>query len=336
MSLDLSTLPPPEVVEPVAFESLLAERKARFIALAYQVSAEFGAEAEALMQLESEPAVKLLEEASYDEILLRQRINEAALGVLLATARGANLEHLAAFYGVQRLITHPGNPDAIPPIDPTWETDDALRARAQMAPEGFSTAGPAGAYRFHALSADGEVLDVAIDSPRFTTLVLSPEQAALLPPGTLALTCTYSAGLANPRPGMVRVTVLSRLSGIPSPELIATVATALTAEDVRPLTDEVIVTPATLIDYVVDASLTTYPGPSAQAVLAAAQQALRDYVASCYRLGYDITLSGIYAALHRPGVQRVNLVSPAADIICDTHQAPRCTAINLTLAGTDV
>jgi phage-related baseplate assembly protein len=48
---------------------------------------------------------------------------------MLAYATGANLEHLAALYGVERLVTDPGSPTAVPPVAPTMETDAALRAR---------------------------------------------------------------------------------------------------------------------------------------------------------------------------------------------------------------
>lgn len=329
MTIDLAAISAPEIIEPLSFEAILAARKARFIELAPDMAP--------VMDLESEPAVKLLEEASYDELLLRDRINLAAQAVMLAYATGNALEHLAALYGVTRLVTDPGNPDAIPPLLPTLETDTALRARVQMAPEGFSTAGPAGAYRFHALSASGQVLDAAVDSPRFASLALSPEQLAILPADTIALTCTYAAGLPSPRPGMVRVSVLSSVAnGTPSAELLSAVEAALNAEDIRPLTDEVVVTAPEIIEYVLEATLTTYPGPSAQAVLDAAQAAATRYTTETHRLGYDVTLSGLYAALHQPGVQRVNLIQPAANVVCDLHQASYCTAITLTLAGTDV
>jgi len=42
------------------------------------------------------------------------------------------------------------------------ETDDHLRARIQQAPNRFSVAGPTGAYRFWALSADPSIIDVSI------------------------------------------------------------------------------------------------------------------------------------------------------------------------------
>ena len=45
------------------------------------------------------------------------------------------------------------------------ESDTALRYRIQLSLEGYSTAGPVGAYVFHGLSADGRVKDISADSP---------------------------------------------------------------------------------------------------------------------------------------------------------------------------
>lgn len=46
------------------------------------------------------------------------------------------------------------------------ESDDVLRARAQLAPNRFTTAGPADAYRFHAMGVDPAITDVSVDSDR--------------------------------------------------------------------------------------------------------------------------------------------------------------------------
>ncbi len=43
------------------------------------------------LELESEPATKLLQENAYRELLLRQRINEAAQAVMVAYAMGGDL-----------------------------------------------------------------------------------------------------------------------------------------------------------------------------------------------------------------------------------------------------
>lgn len=146
-SINLASLPAPNVVEELDFETLLAERKSRLLEL---TPADERDELAATFELESEPLVKLLEENAYRELVLRQRINDAARAVMVATAGGADLENLSALLGVEKL---------------TNETDDELRARTVMALEGYPTAGSVGAYKFHALSAHPDVKDVNITSP---------------------------------------------------------------------------------------------------------------------------------------------------------------------------
>lgn len=302
MPIDLSALPPPDIVEELDYETLLAERTRLFLA---SVPAEKRAEMAATLALESEPITILLQENAYLQMVILQRINDAVRAVLLASADGTNLDHLAALLDVQRLQTDPGNPEAQPPVPPTYESDAALRARVQIAPEGFGAAGPSGAYRYHALSASGDIADI---------------------------------GITSPAPGRVMVTVLANDGdGTPSAELLETVSTALTAEDVRPLTDDVVVVAARIVPYTIAAQLVLYPGPAAVPVLAAARAAAEEHARQMHRIGHDITLSAVYAALHIQGVQRVALASPAEDIVCASAEAPYCTGIEITLAGvTDV
>ena len=281
MSIDLSLLPAPEAIETLSFEAILAEMKSDFVAR--------WPDAAGTIDLESDPAIKLLEVAAYRELVLRARINDAARAVMLAHAGGADLEHLAALLGVARL---------------TEESDARLRFRTQLALEGFSTAGPEGAYVFHALSTSAEVADVHVDSPS---------------------------------PGEVRVTILAAAGdGTASPELIAAVEATLTAEDVRPLTDHVTVASAEIVPYVIAAVIHCYPGPSSEPVFAAAQAKLTAYIAEQRRLGRDITLSGIYAALHQPGVQRIDLTWPTASVVIGPRQAGHCAGLDITLGATDV
>ena len=290
-AVDLSQLAAPDVVETLDYEAILAamvtdlqSRDPAFTAL-----------------VESDPAFKILEVAAYRETLIRQRVNDGAKAVMLAYAGGADLDQIAANYNVERLILDPGDPDAIPPVEPTLESDTALRRRVQLSFEGFSTAGPVGAYVFHALGADPDVLDVSV---------------------------------ASPNPGDVVVSVLSRQGdGTASAGLISAVDAVLSSDTVRPLTDNVTVQSATIVNYSVTAVLTVLPGPDGSVVLAQAQAALDAYIAETQRLGRDVTRSGIFAALHQPGVQNVSLTAPAADIVIDADEASFCTATNVTLGG---
>ncbi|MCF7694669.1 baseplate assembly protein, partial [Mycetohabitans sp. B2] len=60
--IDLSQLPAPDVIEPLDYETLFAQRKAQLIAL-YPLEEQ--ADIAATLALESEPMVKLLQESAY-------------------------------------------------------------------------------------------------------------------------------------------------------------------------------------------------------------------------------------------------------------------------------
>ncbi|MCX2525491.1 baseplate J/gp47 family protein [Larsenimonas rhizosphaerae] len=298
--IDLSQLPAPNVVEVIDFEAILAERKARLVALYPE---DQRADIATRLALESEPLNKLLQENAYREVVLRQRINEAARATMLAFANDADLDQQAANVNVERLMISPGDPDAVPPVPPTYESNTRLRLRAQRAFEGLSVAGPTGAYVFHALSADGRVAD---------------------------------ATAVSPSPCVAVVTVLSQLgTGEASGELLDIVYTALSAEDVRPVGDRLTVQSATIVDYAIDATLYLYPGPEQEPILATSRARADAYVAEQRRLGRDIRLSAVYAALHVEGVQRVELQSPTTDVVLDDSQASHCTGITLTLGGSN-
>jgi len=220
---------------------------------------------------------------------------------MLAYAMGTDLDQIAANYNIARLLVTPGDPNAIPPTFDVYEDDESLRRRVQLSFEGFSVAGPIGAYIFHTLGAHGQVKD---------------------------------ASVSRPIPGTVAVAVLSRLGdGTPATEVLDAVTATLNAEDVRPLNDTVSVVAATIVPYTIEATLTFYPGPDSAVVLEQAQKAIEAYAASMHRLGLDITLSGIYAALHQEGVQNVELTSPTAEIAIDWNEAAYCTAIEILTGG---
>ena len=132
-AINLDRLPPPIIIEQPDFESIFAARKARLIELAPHLAPA--------LELESEPLVKLLQEDSYRELILRAAVQDAGAGNLLAFAAGAVLDHLAAFYGVARQVIQEADASVSPPVEELLEDDARLRSRVQLAPEGFTTAG---------------------------------------------------------------------------------------------------------------------------------------------------------------------------------------------------
>ena len=298
--VDLSKLDAPKVLEELDFEQFLAERKSAFIALFPQEERDFW---QARLALESEPITKLLQEVVYLQLLERARINQAAQATMLAYATGSDLDVIAANFNVQRQVIQAEDNSVTPKIPAILEDDSALRLRTQLAFEGLSVAGPRSAYVFHALSAHPDVADVSVVSPQ---------------------------------PAYVTVTILSRSGqGTASDTVLNKVREKLNDENIRPIGDRVTVQSAVIQSYEIRAKLHLYRGPEYEPIKAAALKKLTAYTEEKHRLGRDISLSGIYAALHLEGVQRVELISPTADIVLPSSKSAYCTAINLEIVTSD-
>lgn len=298
--VDLSKLDAPKVLEDLDFESLLADRKTEFIALFPQDERAFW---QVRLSLESEPITKLLQEVVYLQLMERNRINNAAKATMLAYASGSDLDVIAANYNVKRQVIQEANNNVTPKIPEILEDDTSLRLRTQLAFEGISVAGPRSAYIFHALSAHPDVADVSVVSPQ---------------------------------PANVTVTILSRNGqGEADESLLNVVRAKLNDDDIRPIGDRVIVQSAVIQSYEIRAKLHLYRGPEYEPIKAAALKKLTAYTKEKHRLGRDISLSGIYAALHLEGVQRVELISPTADIVLPSSKSAYCTAINLEIVTSD-
>ncbi|CAM8114899.1 TPA: baseplate J/gp47 family protein [Salmonella enterica] len=252
--------------------------------------------------VESDPTYKQGEVTAFQLTLAFQRVNDAVRAVFLASAQKADLDQIGAAFNVGRMVIVPANPDAVPPTDAVMEEDEAFRERIQLSWSQLNTAGARNAYRFHARSADEDVLDAD---------AYGPEE--------------------HGRAGEVDVYVLSREgNGTASEALLDAVSARLNADEIRPLTDFVTVKSAIINDYTVTAELEIPDGPDAGEVLENAKNTLMSYTRLANRINGMVPLSAIYAALQQTGVARVILSSPRADIEPATGTAPRCAAVNVT------
>ncbi|WP_312817763.1 baseplate J/gp47 family protein [Atlantibacter subterraneus] len=297
-AVDLSSLPAPQIIDVPDFETLLTARKARLVSL---YPAELKEAVARALELESEPQLKILQENCYREILLRQRINEAVQAVIIARSGGGDLDNLVANFNVQRLVVTPADETAVPPVPAVMESDEDLRQRAPEAFEGLSVAGPEAAYNFHARSADGRVAD---------------------------------ASTVSPSPAAVVVTVLSHEgNGQASQALLDIVASKLSAETIRPLGDRLTVQSAAITEYRVAAKLHLFDGVVAGPCLAAAKNNLAAYLLEQKKLARSIRRDNYKAVLRVAGVDWVELLEPAADVLMDKSQSGYCTATDITIAG---
>lgn len=297
MSVDFSQLPKPNFVEEIDYEQILAERKAFLISL-YSVE-----EQEAITILlgrESDPLHKYLQENAYREMILRTDINKKALATQLAFAKNADLDVWGANFDVSRLLITPADNSITPPAPAVYEKDEDFRYRIQKKLDALSTAGPESAYEFHTLSADSRVADVKCSSPA---------------------------------PAHALITILQRNSenGASTAELNTKVESYLSAEKIRPTGDRVAVQSVEVINYKLEAVLVTKNVPETDVVLAAAQANITAYTKTEKRIGKGVFFSDIYSALKVSGVERVELISPSAEVNISNFQAGFCTEILLSV-----
>ncbi len=181
---ELEGLPPPALIEIIGFEARYGELRTRLVQIFAAAGIDYDVEA-----LETDPAQILLQVSAYQDVLLRQRINEAIKSWFLAYASGGDLDVLAQWYDVVRL---PG------------EQDNALKRRVVLAIQGRSTGGTEARYRSIALGADVRVADVAVYTigrdPVIHVAVFSTDGNGVASPALLA---KVDAALQAPHVRMV-------------------------------------------------------------------------------------------------------------------------------------
>ncbi len=184
------------------------------------------------------------------------------------------------------------------------EDDDRYRARIQEAPEAFSGAGPRGAYRAHALAVHQDIAEVAVWSPK---------------------------------PGTVDVRPVMRGGELPTEEVLEKVRMALTAEDVRPLTDTVTVQAPELVEY--ELRLTWYLPKEMQALVATVTSRVNAAVEQYRRWqrampGRDILPLKLASLVEQAGARRVEIPSPVYMPLAG-YQLARESLVSVTCGGVE-
>lgn len=160
------------------------------------------------------------------------------------------------------------------------ESDDNYRENIQEAPEGLSTAGPTGAYEYHAKRASTLISDVSVETPT---------------------------------PGCVTVRPLLDGGVIPGDEILKLVDETLNDRTIRPLTDHVSVEAPTAITYNIKAKywIDRDDATTAAAIQTAASTAVTDFIAwQKSRLGRDINPTELYYRLRAAGIKRAEITEP--------------------------
>ena len=180
------------------------------------------------------------------------------------------------------------------------ESDAQLRERIKLAPSQHPSAGSRSSYKFYAKSANAMITDVSVSSPV---------------------------------PGSVLIVPLTNEEETPA-QVITDVYDVCSAENVRPLTDTVIVSAPEREDYAITVDVVLYDGADAATERESISSALEEYAtAKREKLGLDIIRSHIAQTCRLANVYDVTVVAPAANLIISDEQFPNCTAITVNVTG---
>lgn len=339
--MNLSALPYPNVIEELNFNELLNNVKSLF--KSYLNDDE-------VSLLESDRYSALLETLAYRELLLRARINESVKSMLLPYAAGNDLDNVVAIYGIERLQGEKPTAGIELCLSITKDSDTIVPAKSVFRSEKGNTAilKDSVIIKKSELKATGKIIldefvkESSVKCELIQTplpFVLKAKQTSKFSGGAdkesderlreravLSLERFSTAGSAKAYiyqalSANAKVEEVSVLNGGPgivnvylktsdmSEATRQSVEDRLNGEKVRPLTDTVNVKNATIKDIEISAELEL----TDMFLQDETDKAIKSSRSSL-NLGEDLNLSYIYSTLHKNGVYRVNLKTPATDI----------------------
>ncbi|SHM81939.1 Phage-related baseplate assembly protein [Anaerosporobacter mobilis DSM 15930] len=182
------------------------------------------------------------------------------------------------------------------------ESDDSLADRTFMAPSTYSVAGSVDSYEANAKAFSEDVIDVKVDTP--------------------------SAGTVDIR-------ILLSGGEIPDTNVISKMQDYLSADDKRPLTDNVIVAAPDQVEYSIDVKYWIRKSDSNKAVKIQqdVETAVENFVTwQKSKIGRDITDSELIKLIMAAGAKRCVITSPAYKVIED-NQIAKLTTKNVVYGG---
>ncbi|MGO4890282.1 baseplate J/gp47 family protein [Anaerobacillus sp. MEB173] len=171
------------------------------------------------------------------------------------------------------------------------ESDESFSNRIHLAPEGFSSAGPTGAYEYFARQFSPLIQDILITSPNA---------------------------------GVVDIRVLLNNGELPSTTFLEDLDKHLSAKDKRPLTDNVQVGAPNTVTYDLDVIyyIRSSDADKEEEMKAKIESAIDDYVTwQRSKIGRDVNPSELMAQIVLAGGKRAEIPSPLFTVINDDEIA---------------
>ena len=185
------------------------------------------------------------------------------------------------------------------------ESDPDFADRIRLAPNSFSVAGPEKAYVYHAKSVSPAIIDVKVNSPT---------------------------------PGEVDVYVLLTDGTLPTEDTLEQIEEHLSDENIRPLTDYVVVKAPTASNYEIELHywINQEDASKAAQIQADVEAAVEQYrLWQQTKIGRDITPGKLLQLVFAAGASRVDdsKMKPAAWKKLEAMQVAQCTKVNVVYEG---
>lgn len=171
------------------------------------------------------------------------------------------------------------------------ETDEDFYNRMRQSMGAYSTAGSINAYKYHVKSANSSISGVKV---------------------------------TRPEPGCVDAYVMLQGGKLPGTEMLKEIEEHISADDVRPLTDNVTVKAPTVREFDIDVSwyIQTGSGYSRQEAEERVQKAVEQYVQwQTAEIGRDINPSKLTELMMNTGIKRVTVKKPEFQVVGETEAA---------------
>jgi phage-related baseplate assembly protein len=304
-----------QVLETISTEAVLASRmtdlKTRWVASDPPAAAEYDVE-----NLEFDPLKINQEVSTYFELMLRDRVNQAARAVTLAFAVGTDLDAIGSRY-----------PGGMPRI--AGETDDRYRRRVWLSPNVLSPHGTAESYVFWALTGDPTLHDasaVSIEGTGKVFVTIAAESGSVATMEWQRTTDPLTGVLLHTEARPV-------ISPTPTLEQIIDVRAYILDEARRGFTDAIIVYGPKITHVNYKARIWLFPNVSAELALTAIENALAALIEKQRWLGYDHSRMAFDATLAQAGVHHAIIDEPFKDVIVDDRAFVQVDLVRVVLAG---
>jgi phage-related baseplate assembly protein len=303
------------VLESIDIEKIIADRMGRFKALWMKYDPPNGAQYD-VGELEFDPIRITQENAAFYEMVMRDRVNQAARAVTLAFAVGSDLDAIASRY--------PGGV----PRDPA-ERDEHYKRRVWHSPNVLSPHGTAESYVFWALTADPTLHDASATTVEGT--------------GRVYITLMAESGSVANMKWVRKIDPLTGLfistrgepaiAPLPTLQQIIDVRKYVLDEARRGLTDEIITLAPKVSHTNYRARIWLFPNVSVDLAIESIERSVANLLESQRWLGYDHARMSFDAALAQLGVHHAIIDEPVKDVMVSDRGVVQVGFVEIRLIG---